>query len=956
MSFRSQPLKFGAMVLATSALASAVHAASVIEEVVVTATKQESSLQDTAIAVSAFDQASLDRENIDDALDVQFSVPNLSFTKGNFTGSNLRIRGIGNNAVAASSDSGTAIAFNGAYLQTSAIFESEFFDVQRVEVLRGPQGTLYGRNTTGGVVNIIPAKANPEGFEASVDLQAGNYGNQKGYGMLNFALGENAAVRVSGMKLERDGYVENTFNGDEYDDRDLWSTRVALNWLPTDSTEVNFFWQHFEEDDQRMRTSNQTCAPDPRPFPLGIGCLPNQDIEANGVLNSSAQLGGVLASLLPDLASGNSFLPFSQNGFENSVRTDDLRKVNTDFAPTYQMEEDIYNLEVVQDWSDYTITVGATYQEISYFTQTDYDWAAPAYANAAAGGASTFTPNISYDALFGLAPGTLGLGYTDGTGALITPADPTTSGFFGPYTYDTSAYENESFTLEARIASNWEDVPFDFLAGFFYLESENSTIYDVRANGLSAFTAQTFGDGPDGRPAPLAFYRNDTDDYRLDTYAAFGEFYADINDSTRLTIGLRYSSETKQVADRQTLLNNPALPYEEGISGRAFQTGALAGIIGPGGFLAPFLGGEITDPTFLGYGATGNDPIPPYRNFKAEFNELTGKVGIDHYLDLSWTDESLVFASLSRSYKSGGINPPSFSGAFDETFEPEYINAVEIGAKNRLMDGAMQANLTYFFYDFEGLQTSKIIDRTSVNENIDAEIQGLEFELNWYPIENLRIDGFASWLDTEITGGTSINPADPTNSDPNYITLKNTGTDVFIAPVAAIGDPTYSFDQTQCGQNNLECTTIFNANPAAAAGGAGLATPSTLTPVGIAADLSGNQLPGSPEFSVKMGVQYSFYFGNGMELVPRLDYYWQDEFYYRVYNSRQDKIDSWDVVNASMTLYGGEGSWYVEGFVKNLMDEDYITGGYFTDYSSGNFTNVFVLEPQTYGLTLGARF
>lgn len=956
MSVRSQPLKLGAVVLFASTLSGAVQAASVIEEVVVTATKRESSLQDTAIAVTAFDQASLDRENIDDALDVQFSVPNLSFTKGNFTGSNLRIRGIGNNAVGASSDSGTAIAFNGMYLQTSAIFESEFFDVQRVEVLRGPQGTLYGRNTTGGVVNILPAKASAEGFEASADLQAGNYGNRKGYGMVNVALGDNAAVRVSGMKLERDGYVDNLFNGEEYDDRDLWSTRVAFNWTPTDSTEINFFWQHFEEDDQRMRTSNQTCAPDPAVFPLGLGCLPDQDIESFGVLNTQGQLGGILATLQPSPATGQTFLPFGTNAFANSPKTDDLREINTDFAPVYQMEEDIYNVEIVHDWSDYTFTLNAGYQEIELFTQTDYDWNAPVFSNPAAGGASTFTPNTSFDALFGLPNGSTGLGFTDANGVLTTPADPTTSGFDGPYTYDTSAYQNESYVLEGRVQSNWVDKPFDFLAGFFYLESENRTIYDVRGNGLSALASTQFAPGPNGNPAPIAFFRNDTDEYNLDTYALFGEFYADVSDSTRVTIGLRYSSETKEVSARNTLLNNPALPFEEGISGRPYLDASLGGLVGPTGALAPFVNGGISDPTFLGYGTTGNNPVPAYNQFKAEFNEMTGKFGIDHYMDLSFTDETLVFATLARSYKSGGINPPSLSGAFEQTFDPEFINSVEIGAKNRLYDGAMQANITYFFYDFEGLQNSKIIDRTSVNENIDAEIQGLEVELNWFPVDNLRIDGFVSWLDTEITGGTSLNPADPTAGNPNWITLKNTGADVFIAPVAALGDPNFSFDQGQCGQNNLECASVFTANPATAAGGAGFATPTVQVPLGFAEDLSGNQLPGSPEFSVKLGVQYSFNFGNGMEFVPRLDYYWQDSFYYRVYNSPQDEIDAWQVWNASATLYGSDGAWYVEGFVKNLADDDNITGGYFTDYSSANFTNVFVLEPRTYGLTLGARF
>lgn len=957
MKYRSFPLRAGAVLFAVAA-ASTAQAASQIEEVVVTATKRESSLQDTAIAVSAFDQASLDRQNIDDALDVQFSVPNLSFTKGNFTGSNLRIRGIGNNAVGASSDSGTAIAFNGMYLQTSSIFESEFFDVERVEVLRGPQGTLYGRNTTGGVVNIIPARASTEGFEASADLQAGNYDTRKVNGMANFALGERLAVRVSGMTLDRDGYVDNTFTGEEIDDRDLWSTRVAVNLLPTDSTEVNFFWQHFEEEDSRMRTSNQTCVKDPRPFPLALGCLPDQDIESFEVLNSNGQLGGILGFVTPDPGNGVAYLPFPIDAFEDSERSDDLREVHSDFSPTYEMEEDIYNLDIVHDWNDYTLTFNAGYQEISYFTRTDYDWAVPNFSNPAAGGAGTFTPNIP------AVPGR-NSGFTDANGVLTTPADPTVSGFSVPYTSDVSAYENEAYTLEGRIQSNWTDKPFDFLAGVFYLESENRNIYEVHSNTFATQVPVDFAPGPNGRPAPVAWFRNDSDDYDLSTYAFFGEFYADISERTRMTLGLRYSSETKEVSDRNTLLNNPTLPYEEGVSNRSFLQGSLAAFIAdpavtggtPGALVAAnVLPGGTDDPRFLGFGTTGNNPIPPDRQFKDEWNELTGKFSLDHYMDLSFTDETMAFVTLARSYKSGGINPPSTTGAFPETFEPEFINSFEIGAKNRLLDGAMQANFTYFFYDYEGLQNTKIIDRTSVNENIDAEIQGVELEFNWFPIENLRIDSFFSWLDTEITGGSSIDPADPTAGNPNWLTLKNTGSDVFIAPVQEFADPAYQFDASQCGQNRLECSAVFLSNPATAAGGAGTATPSAQVPVGIGKDLAGNQLPGAPEFSVKLGAQYSFYFAEGMELVPRIDYYWQDEFYYRVYNSRQDKIDSWDIWNASATLYGRDGNWYVEGFVKNIADDDNITGGYFTDASSGNFTNVFVLEPRTYGLTLGARF
>ena len=149
-----------------------------LEEVIVTAEKRETTLQDTAIAVSAFSGDELDRQQITNALDIQMNVPNMLMSKGNFTGSNISIRGIGTNAVGSSADSGTGIHLNGVYLNASRIFEAEFYDAERVEVLRGPQGTLYGRNTTAGVINVITKKPTEE-MEGFVEMQLGNYGGKK---------------------------------------------------------------------------------------------------------------------------------------------------------------------------------------------------------------------------------------------------------------------------------------------------------------------------------------------------------------------------------------------------------------------------------------------------------------------------------------------------------------------------------------------------------------------------------------------------------------------------------------------------------------------------------------------------------------------------------------------------------------------------------------------------------
>ena len=125
---------------------------------------------------------------------------------------------------------------------------------------------------------------------------------------------------------------------------------------------------------------------------------------------------------------------------------------------------------------------------------------------------------------------------------------------------------------------------------------------------------------------------------------------------------------------------------------------------------------------------------------------------------------------------------------------------------------------------------------------------------------------------------------------------------------------------------------------------------------GIAANLDGKSLQGTPEWSFKVGAQYTFHLGSSMNLTTRADYYWRDQFYARIFNRPIDKIDAWDVVNAQVELSSASNSWFVRGYVNNAMDDDNITGMYVTDASSGLFTNVFALDPRTYGVVLGFRF
>ena len=125
---------------------------------------------------------------------------------------------------------------------------------------------------------------------------------------------------------------------------------------------------------------------------------------------------------------------------------------------------------------------------------------------------------------------------------------------------------------------------------------------------------------------------------------------------------------------------------------------------------------------------------------------------------------------------------------------------------------------------------------------------------------------------------------------------------------------------------------------------------------GVAVDLSGNPLINSPEFTVSLGAQYSFVLPASYILTTRVDYYWQDSMYGRIFSKPIDKIESWDLWNAQATLSSPNRDWFLRAFVKNIADENNVVGMYVTDPSAGLFTNLFLVEPRTYGLAAGYNF
>ncbi len=251
----------------------------------------------------------------------------------------------------------------------------------------------------------------------------------------------------------------------------------------------------------------------------------------------------------------------------------------------------------------------------------------------------------------------------------------------------------------------------------------------------------------------------------------------------------------------------------------------------------------------------------------------------------------MAYVTLSRSYKGGGFNPiaaesplldPALGGDPDlAEFDPEYINAIELGLKSRLFSDTVQANVTYFYYDYEGLQVGKITNQTAVNENFDAAIQGFEGEFIWLPDDHWRLTASVAWLDTDMDEGESVDPANINQLGTTEYIMSGPISNLYTGPGCPGGTPTCEGLPVEPGR---QCSCPMRRSSRSISG---WATPGRLK--------------------------------NGMELVAATNYYWQDEFYTRIFNAPNDKVDSWKVWNATLTLYSADRSWFAELWGRNLQ-------------------------------------
>ncbi len=239
----------GAAAVAPPALAQEVDRTSGLEEIIVTAQKRAESAQDVPIALTVFDSSVLARANITRIEEIVMRTPNFTMMRVNVGEPQFYIRGVGSNSDSAAGDPTVGVFQDEIYVGRISGAAFDVFDMERVEVLRGPQGTLFGRNTSGGAVNFIPKRPEQD-FYASAELSYGNYDAIDGRLVVNGGLTDSLAGRLSLSRRERSGFSENITTGADLDDEDNWSVRGQLLFTPSDSSRLLLGYDYVTDDSE----------------------------------------------------------------------------------------------------------------------------------------------------------------------------------------------------------------------------------------------------------------------------------------------------------------------------------------------------------------------------------------------------------------------------------------------------------------------------------------------------------------------------------------------------------------------------------------------------------------------------------------------------------------------------------------------------------------------------------
>ena len=880
-----------------------------VEEVVVTATKQEKSVQDIPVSIEAFTAEDIDKNMVEDFSDLAEVVPGLIVDKAIGTGASYSMRGVGSFGVGAAVVNSLVTSINGHAVGSSALTDTGFHDLERIEVLKGPQGTLSGRNAVQGLVNLVTARPTGE-LEGKVEVTLGNFNSERVNMVLNAPLSESVSMRLATATFVRDGVIDNIHTGNDIDDRNSMAGRLSLDFDVNEDTQIEFTYDYQKGDDNRQNIGINFCQQDPL-----FGCSP----FTKGLIGQPAHPNGSTSGFFNFAAALNS--DPAANSYAGVTVLNSMDKVNLNRDPVFMQKHEMTQIKIDHQINDeYQLVVKGTYNVRQYNHMADNDYTVgvtPFPGLFPAGHPASFIP-MQWEGCWG--------GFHSDF-CEVTTADRT---------YEFAFAHEETMQGEITIISDL-DGPLNFVAGFYHYDDRSRNIYQVqtaawnliRDAGAHPYNIPLFGGALTGSgstdfhipwalsgfsavalpalltgyttPIPVQGYFND-DRIRTKSKALLGEVYYDLSDDTQLTVGLRYSDDS--VKDSifscltYTSCNNLSI--------------------------ASRLTGEyVFSPTYV----TEADDSTAY------------KLAIKHDFD----DNRMMYASYTTATKAGGNNPNELG--LPDPYDPEETAVFEVGAKGIFLDGAMLLNAAYFQNTTDGMLISSIVNAGSKNVNTDAEISGLEGNMVLFLSETTSIDMTLLSVESEITELSLINPVNINNATARALLPPALGGGL-VAAIPGTGG-ILTVGNTDAGLvykfAGFMCLEPFN--PFAG----GCPNP------GIPVDVSGNKLPQSPELSYSIGLNQDFIGENGIT-TARLVYRYMDEREGTVYNQPHLRMPEHKFFDATVTYRPNNGNWFVKLEAKNLADDRYIGSWYNASGLQGGNKFATVTEPRTWGLAFGTSF
>ena len=870
--------------------------------IIVRAQGRDQTLSDVPVAVSAVTAETLQKSGVADIRDMNQVAPSLLISStGNESNGSARIRGIGTVGDNPGLESSVAVFIDGVYRSRSGNALSELGPLDRVEILRGPQGTLGGRNSSAGLINIYTAPPEMDGFSGYGAFTYGNYDAIRVEGGINAPLGETVAARIDGVYFQRDGFYNDVVNDTRVNDRDRYLIRGQLLFEPTSDLSIRLVGDYSKKDEACCAAT--FVQPSFAPLARLSDDLPPTSADAK--FDYPGSLTPALTStanpIIPVLlALGQDPRALNQSTFNRDIYVTPGR--------SYQGETEDYGIsgEVNWDFGNVTMTSITGYRDYSNFQGSDTDY-------------------TQVDILY-RAPGP-----------------------------NAGAREFKTFTQELRFNGSLLDDRIDWLVGGFYANEKLETRDNLRfgtqygafapcrvvnavnpalasplstgclsAGGRAALLAANGGAGAFGAATPLIFAgldnlaqindlggTGDVYNQKSENFALFTHNIVHITDKLDLTLGLRYTNETKDF-NASFGNDNVICPQNRALLGSLLGVPSLAG-----------LAGGIISLSCQGNSTSELDGVS-LADTRDE-DQFTGTA----ILSYKATPDLLFYGSYSRGYKAGGFNldrsalttPVAFNvNTLDPTnlqFEEETVDAFEIGAKYQTRQFGV--SVAAFRQEFTNFQLNTFNGSVFLVQNINACKDDL---------------GGADRDNSAATGACASDRTKP------GVVAKGVEIEANLSPVrdltATVG---LTYADTSFA-NNL----IGNEDG---------------TPLDPALRLlPGDNMSNAPEIVATSSLSWTPPIGDsGMRGLFFVNARMTSD-----YNTGSDLLygkeqDGFVVVNGRIGVTNIGGSFSVEGWVQNLFDTDYTQVAFNTPFVAEQQTySAFLAEPRTYGVTVRAEF